>query len=277
MKSLQTVFGELPSIQELSKTPYLIDQLPTRGWMWSEKDKRSTTGAKLPYVSWYPGELLTSSVYFAEEVLHHKYSGDPSNPREGIQYRHKQGTFDDWQTDRYYGWNSLIVEEEAIDPVPTEFHPMPLSVSAPIIIYATGYDVEIPVRFFPLKRIAISGDDVFHVHYDRSEVRYEVRVSSKSRGWDYNFRNYQFMPALGKADIAIYNTVTEYEGGMLGVDVKLMEDFVKQHKGETEVFIEVVPKIESLQRRGYFAWPSHEVSVEIYPPKHYEKWNYGKK
>ena len=278
LESLQAIFDDLPSIQELSKTPYLIDQLPARGFMWSERDKRSITGAKIPYVSWYPGMPLTSSIYFAEQILHNKYSGDPNNPRKGIQYWHKKGTFDDWQTDQYYGWKNLILnEEQAIVPIPTEFHPMPISISAPVIIYATGDDVEIPVRFFPLKRVAISGEEVFHVYYDQSKVRYEVRVSSKSRGWDYNFRNYKFMPALGKADIAIYQSVTAYDNGMLGVDVKLKGDFLKQLKGETELFIEVVPKLNSLQKRGHFTWPSREVSVEIYSPKYYQKWNYGKK
>ncbi len=71
------------------------------------------------------------------------------------------------------------------------------------------------------------------------------------------------MPELGKADIAIFNTVTEYGDGMIGVDVILGEDFLRQSEGEAEIFIEVVSKLESLQQRNYFVCPSREVSVQI--------------
>jgi hypothetical protein len=278
IESLQADFDELPSVYELSKTPYILDRLPTRGWMWSEKDLRSTTGAKKPYITFYPGRLLTSSVYFAEEILHNKYSGNPNKPRQGIQYWSRKGTHYDWQDDRHYGWRHVTLnEEQPIDPVPIEFHPMPLSISVPTIEYVTEDEVEIPVRFFPLKRITISDDQSSRISFDPSEIQYKVRVSSQSRGWDYDYRNYQFMPALGKADLAVYNTMTKYEGGMIGVNVKLKMDFERHFRGETEVFIDVVPQIETLHQRGYFSWPSREAAVQIYDPDRYQIWNQGEK
>jgi hypothetical protein len=278
IESLKTVFPDLPSIKTLSQTPYILDNLAARGWMWGGGvAKRTIENLRIPDITWYPGYLLTSSIYFAHEILSNRYSGDPGNPRK-ISFFRKRGGFADWGNDKYYGWNNLVLEEQltGIDHIPVEFHPQKVLISAPTIIYETGETIHIPVRFLAGGRIETHGDDVFRVQYGRSEIKYEIRVSSKSRGWDYDYRNYHFMPVSGLGDLAVTNLLRKYEGGVLGADVKIDAHFIKHLKRETNVFIEVVPRVDTLERRGYFAWPSNEIALEIYPINTYKKWNYGK-
>ncbi len=257
--------GEIPSIVELAKNPYLIDAFPARGWEWSEHDKRGTSNFSLSHTMWYPARLLTSSMYFGDQILKNLYSGNPEEPRSGLLYYYKNGTFQNWQEDKYYGWNYLNLKSELkiIEPIPIEFFPSRPLILAPTIVYKKGQSVKIPIRFMPVKRIHIENDDVFNIKFDTNNIKYEARVSTQSRGWDYDFRNYRYMPKLGNGDIQRITTFKHYSDSLVGFDIEL--------KGVTgDIFVEVVPTPKSLEQRGTYIWPSPELHIQIYP-ENYQK------
>jgi hypothetical protein len=259
--------GDIPSLLELANKPYLIDTFPSRGWQWSEHDKRSTSNSILSHAMLYPATLLTSSIYFGDQILRNLYLGDPSKPRGGLTYyykNHKKGSFKRWQKDRYYGWRYRRSETQKIKPIPIEFFPPRPRVMAPSIVYQKNQSVKIPFRFLPVKRIRIEDDDVFNIRFDKEDIKYEVNISSQSRGWNYDFRNYRYMPKLGKGDIRKITTLTYYSDGSVGLDLEL-----KNVIGD--IFIEVIPRIKSLEKRGTFMWPSPELHIQIYP-ENYREW-----
>ncbi len=253
-------FLDIPSVEDLSHSPYLLDNLPARGWQWSRRDQRTTENVSLPLATYYPAELRTSSIYFGDEIFKNHFSGDVRSPRKGLQYYYKVGNPSDWQKDIYYGWNNLRMEEIDIGRVKVEFHPSKPNVLVDSIVYPAKDVAVVRIRFFPVTMplLVLSGGDL----YAQAKLinSYEVRVSKKSRGWNYDYRNYAYMPKRGDGDVLVTRNIQNY-GDSLGVDVEVQAD-------PHEIFIEVIPLIDnSFTNQQVFTWPSNELSVQIYPVK----------
>ncbi len=258
---LKKTFSELPSIYELSKEPYLLDRIAARGWKWDVNDYRTLGGQIISYASLYPGTLLLSSIYFGDKVLANKFSGDPSKPREGIIYYYKHGNIEKWENDKYYGWKKLYSEVQKITPVPLEYDVERMTVLVPHILYSNNGKVTLPIRFLPAYRPTCLDTNVFDCDVNKNNFSYEVRLSRKSRGWDYGYRNYRFMPGYSKGDLGIFFEVKFFENGTIGLDVEL--------KTTGDVFVEVIPRHAALEVRHSFAWPSCEAYCKVFP-EHYE-------
>ena len=100
---VRTVLRGLPSVEELANDPYLLDRLPACGWRFGSALCRTEHGQRLVEPNWYPGTLLTSSMYFGAEILQNRFSGNVSVPK-GLIYCCKTGTPQQWQRDRDDGW-----------------------------------------------------------------------------------------------------------------------------------------------------------------------------
>ncbi len=254
---VRTVLRGLPSVEELANDPYLLDRLPACGWRFGSALCRTEHGQRLVEPNWYPGTLLTSSMYFGAEILQNRFSGDVSVPRKGLIYCCKTGTPQQWQRDRDYGWGACTSETAEIRAVPVEYATNPLMVLAPSIVYRKNGVSRIAVRFLPASRTIGGKENVFDCTADTSGFDYEVRVSTQSRGWDDNFRNYEYMPRSNDGKVAVLHAVRRYEGGMLGVDL--------ESKETGDLFIEVLARQKALAQRKTFTWPSNEACVHVVP------------
>jgi hypothetical protein len=254
---LRELFPELPSTYELSTTPYKLDRLPARGWTWGTRYLRTLDGHVMAKPSWYPGTLLISSTYFGDSLWQNKFSGDPATPRKGVTYLYKEGTREEWEKDRYWGWQAVQSEEGPMEAIPVEYAVEVPHVSAPPIIYAQAGLVAIPVRFLPAFIPRCDAHQVFACAPDCAGFTYEIRVSSQSRGWDYDFRNYKKMPQSGPGDLARVQQVNAYPDGSLGTEIQL------QYAGD--VYLEVMAEHGTYKARGTFAWPSSEAYVRVIP------------
>ena len=116
---------------------------------------------------------------------------------------------------------------------------------APTIIYEKGHSVTVPIRFLPVQRIQIEGDDVFNIKYDSNNIYCDVKISSQSRGWDYDYRNYRYTPKIGNGDIRTITTAKYYRDGMYGVDFDINDV-------TGDIYVEILPKLKSLEQRGTF-------------------------
>ena len=152
------------------------------------------------------------------------------------------------------------MEEIDIGRVKVEFHPSKPNVLVDSIVYPAKDVAVVRIRFFPVTMplLVLSGGDL----YAQAKLinSYEVRVSKKSRGWNYDYRNYAYMPKRGDGDVLVTRNIQNY-GDSLGVDVEVQAD-------PHEIFIEVIPLIDnSFTNQQVFTWPSNELSVQIYPVK----------
>ncbi|MCP4151625.1 MAG: hypothetical protein GY757_28035 [bacterium] len=256
-----------PSVAELSLNPYVLDKIAARAFRWGRHYYRTLAGQLLSYALWYPGMMLMSSIYFAEEVFRNSFSGDRSKPRKGIAYYYKKGDFNKWQNDRYYGWRDYSIETQKIPFVPLEYDLERLSVVVPTIVYQKRGKAAFPLRFLPASVPKFNPANVMDCYPEHEGIEYEVRVSGSSRGWDYDYRNYRYMPEYGSGDVRILRDVKKYDGGVLGCDIEL--DIAG------DIFVEVIARYETYKERGTFAWPGNEGYVRVFPEK-FEPWNYGK-
>jgi hypothetical protein len=257
-EQLRGVLTGLPSAAALAKDPYRLDKLPARGWQMGVSMHRTRHGQ---YVmdgdsTRYGGMMLTSSRYFASEVFAGEFASVPM-PRKGLIYSYKNGTARDWQRDRDYGWNNLRVETEMIPMIPLEYAVSRLMIIAPAVVYRKNGVSTIPVRFLPASRTVVNRRNVRDAWADTSGFAYEIRVSTNSRGWSNNFRNYEYMPQPNDGNVAVLDKVRAYDGGVLGVDLQITPS--------ADVFIEVLPRHAPLTARGTFLWPSNEACVHVVP------------
>ncbi len=203
LDDIKRVFPDgIPSLRELAEYhPYDIDKLAARTGKRDFRVIRTMTAFIKPQVLFYPSSLTTASAYFGEQIFKHLYTGDANNPREGLEYYYKRGTYPQWENDKYYGWHNYTYEVDIIPMIPIEFLPPRITIIAPSVVYKKDTDVVIPISFFRPERISIKGNDVFNVIPIDEKIEYEIRVSTQTRGWDYDFPNYMYMPSYGKGDI----------------------------------------------------------------------------
>lgn len=266
-KDIESIFvSGIPSISELANQPYIIDKLPNRGHQWDEHDKRATTKFKLPHAMFYPADLTLSSNYFGEQIFKNLFSGDKSRPRKGLMYFYKNGDKDSWQNDKGYGWKNPKLEEQVIPMIPVEFAPSRIKILALDIIYKENSHVNVPIYFLQPKIISIKGNDIFSVLINNEILEYEVRVSRETRGWDYDYRNYKYMPNYGKGNLKVFKIIDKLNNDIINTHFTL-DDF------QGDIFVEVIPKIKKFHERDSFVWPSYEAQIQIFPEK-YSKWNY---
>ena len=141
--------------------------------------------------------------------------------------------------------------------MPIEYDANPVVVLAPKIVYGKNGVSKIAVRFLPASRTVAGKENVLECTADTCGFDYEVRMSTQSRGWDYDFRNYEYMPCSNDGKAAVVHGVRQYEGGVLGVNLET---------GKTgELFIEVLARQRTLAERKTFAWPSNEAWVHVVP------------
>lgn len=256
--SLRSRFAELPSLDELARHPYVLDSLAARNWEWGESAQRTIDGIYLPGGIYYPGNLLTSSVYFGRQIFTGVFGGRTPTKQPAIIYMYKEGAPAQWQKDRYYGWDDLRKEVHTIPAVAVAYAPLPLRISGPQTVYADKKgDAVIPVRWVRTGWPACKPDQVRDCKMVFDRVAYEVRVSRNTRGWDYDFRDYDFMPRKGEGDISTTRNVRKIDGVTYGVDVSVRD--------LAEVFIEVDPIALDEARKDEFMWPSNELHVLIVP------------
>jgi hypothetical protein len=209
----------------------------------------------------YPANFTLSSIYFGEQLFLNLFSGDKSRPRT-LTYYYKKGDKDSWQKDKRYGWKGSKSEEQIIPMIPVEFDPSRIKILAPKIIYIKNSNLNVPIFFLPPKKISILDDDIFSVVINNDEIlEYEVRVSRETRGWDYDYRNYKYMPTYGKGDLKVFKIIDKLNSDIINTHFTL-NDF------QGDIFVEVIPKFKKLHERDSFIWPSYEAHIQIFPEKY---------
>jgi hypothetical protein len=268
VESLRSRLAELPSVEALARTPYVLDSFAGRNWEWSDSAHRTLDGMIAPTdaISPYPGELLPSSVYFGKQIFTGVYTGSKS--RNGITYSYKKGDIAQWETDRYWGWNDLRTEMQPVPMVPVDYAPLRLTITSPEGVYPDGARAVVPVRWTAQGRPVCDAEKVWDCHLVFDELGYEVRVSRATRGWDYDFRDYDFMPKSGKGDLLITHEVRKIDATTFGIDVPVpdLPQVYKEHgTSGSEMFIEVVPVALDSAHSSEFMWPSNELRVRVAP------------
>lgn len=138
---------KIPSIQEMSEFPYMIDQLGL--------PHREGLMEKLPFnLQYYP-----SKFYFCRE----SYTTEPY-----VCYK----TASEYEClNEVYGWNYYLIEEDCERKLDADCY---MCVGVPIVV-----DVQVDDNTIYLKwNAAFDGD--------KDTLGYKIYVSKKSRGWDYS-------------------------------------------------------------------------------------------
>jgi hypothetical protein len=254
--SLRSRFAELPSVEELARTPYVLDSFAFRNWRWGDNAERTLDGVMVSRSLFldYPGELLPSAIYFGNQVFLGAFVHKPA-PKTALAYYYKKGTIAQWETDRYWGWKDLHVETSPIPTVPVAYAPQRLRISGPQAVFAEGGRAVIPVRWTAQGRPVCQPDQVWNCKLAFDTLGYEVRVSRATRGWDYDFRDYQYMPKSGKGDVLVTRDVRKIDSQTYGIDLPVQD--------VPEVYIEVVPVALDQAHRNDFMWPSNELAVPV--------------
>jgi hypothetical protein len=252
--SLRSRFAELPSVETLARTPYVLDSFAARNWEWGDYSRRTVDGKMAPADIWYGSQLTTSATYFGKQIFSGIYGGRNASI-EGITYYYKKGTPAQWAADRFWGWNDLRTEVQPIPTVPIAYFLLPLTISGPPAVYTEGGHGVVPVRWTAGGRTVCDPDRVRKCHLTFDNLGYEVRVSSATRGWDYDYRDYNFMPNRGKGDVLVTRDVRKIDSETYGIDLPV--------KDLSEVFIEVVPVPLDPAHATDFRWPSNELDVQV--------------
>lgn len=261
VQKLMETFKVWPSISALAKNPYILDTIPCL-LRRADNYYRTLNGQYIPFNCWYPGILRRSSMYFAEELFYNGVYFKENAPREGIIYYYKNGLFVDWQNDKYFGWQNLSFEIEEVPMIPIDYDFILPKLAIPQSIYEQNNKTILPIRFTPAYRITSNQNDIFDIKTNSDDFLYEVRISSQSRGWDYDFPNYQKMPNYNKGDLGIYiNEVKYFDDRILGFDLEL-ENITGI------VYVEVIAKHKKINVIDkVFAWPSEESIISVHSDK----------
>jgi hypothetical protein len=254
---LRSHFRELPTVVELARTPYLLDTFPARNWAWGDNARRTLDGKMVMADIWYGTELSTSATYFGKQIFTGIYGGRESSPA-GITYLYKKGAPAQWDNDRSWGWDDLRTEVQPVPTVPVNYLLLPATISGPVAISAQEGHGVIPVRWTAQGRTVCDAVRVRECRLDYSNLGYEVRVSRATRGWDYDYRDYDFMPQSGKGDVLITRDVHKLDNFTYGINIPVHDI--------PEVFIEVVPVSLDKAHSADFMWPSNELDVQVMLP-----------
>jgi hypothetical protein len=255
--SLRSRFAELPSVEALARNPYVLDGFAARNWEMGESAHRTFDGMYVPQDCYYPGSLLPSSTYFGEQIFTGVFGGRTALKKPAITYYYKEGAIAKWETDRYWGWNGLRAETRSIPTVPVDYAPLRLTITGPAAVFAEGGRAVIPVRWVAQGRPVCEPRQVRNCRLIFDKLAYEVRVSRATRGWDYDFRDYDFMPGSGKGDVLVTRKVRKVDATTFGIDVPVHDI--------SGVFIEVAPVALDKAHGSEFMWPSNELAVQVEP------------
>lgn len=256
--SLRSRFAELPSVEALARTPYVLDSLSFRNWEMGDSARRTLDGIMVPYDIYYGWSLTTSATYFGKQIFSGAYQSGAA-PRAGIAYEYKKGTIAQWESDRYWGWNDLRTEIHEIPMVPVAYSLPQLNITGPQVVDAGQGHAVVPVRWPAQGRAVCQSDRVRNCRLVFDKVGYEVRVSRATRGWDYDYRDYEFMPKSGKGDVLVTRDVRKIDDMTFGIDLPVQD--------EAELFIEVVPVALDKAHSNDFMWPSNELDVQVMQPR----------
>lgn len=254
--SLRARYAELPSVAELARTPHVLDSLAFRNWQWRADQRRTLDGVVVPEYTNYPGDLLPSSVYFGRQIFTAVFGGRRRTATV-LTYHYKQGDISQWDGDRYWGWQHLRIETEEIPTVPVDYAPFHFTITGPEAVYLEGGHAVVPVRWTAEGRPNCQADDVRNCTSEFDKLGYEVRVSRATRGWNYDFRDYDYMPKRGAGDLLVTRNVRKIDASTYGIDVPIHD--------HTDLFIEVVPVALDQEHSSEFMWPSNEITVRIVP------------
>lgn len=149
--------GRIPSVQELSDHPYLMDKVPSR-FEFTVGYKKTT-----------PPGIYRSYYFFSKQNLRNTDAG----------YYYKTATDDQAKTSKWYGWNyyksarrdwKLTAMSPFYEPAPVVFKSVIVDGDKTIIKWDSAID------------------------YDNDILGYRVYVSKSSRGW--NYRNNALTPTV---------------------------------------------------------------------------------
>lgn len=252
--------GELPSVEELALSPYQLDTVALRSTYISPKMKKilELNPPRIPY----PGAIPLSSSYFAKELFENKFEGNPRLPRKGIQYYYKTtagltGNYPWWVT-----WATLKYHGHPTPMVPLEFLPSTPEIICPSMLHVSPGEktVTFTVSVKPSKiPLLTDQEDIENKEYSWIICKdYEAYISSSSRGWSFDYPDYNYMPAHGKGDILVTdNFIYDEDSGIFSVKLIVPADL-------SCCFVDVIPK-SPLRHSSVIpaAWPSSECCVEI--------------
>lgn len=250
--------GELPSVEELALSPYQLDAVAPRSSYISPKMKKILE-LNPPGKSSYPGVLPLSSVYFAKELFENKFEGNPHLPRKSIQYYYETAA---GLTGRYHwvdSWVTLKYHGHPTPMVPLEFLPSTPGIICPSILHVSPGEktATFTVSVKPSK-IPLLTDTEDTENKECSWIickDYEAHVSSSSRGWSFDYPDYNYMPAHGKGDILVTdNFIYDEDSGLFSVKITVPADL-------SCCFVDVITK--SPLPHAPAAWPSSECYIEI--------------
>ena len=141
--------GQIPSVEELSKTPFLIDKIPTRYETFLSKSKVDSDSTMYP-----------SYFFFSKKAL---------SPMEAAYY-YKSATSKEIKNSKFYGWNFYKTDNKRWSL--TDFEPK-WEPSLPMF-----KDIKIKGNKFILE---------WEKSHDKDNdlLGYRVYLSEKSRGWNY--------------------------------------------------------------------------------------------
>jgi hypothetical protein len=133
-----------------------------------------------------------------------------------------------------------------------------LTISGPEAVNAEAGRAVVPVRWVAQGRTVCDPDQVRKCKLVYGNLGYEVRVSRGTRGWDYDYRDYDFISKNGKGDVLVTRDIRKIDDMTFGVDVPVHD--------VAEVFIEVVPVALDKAHSSDFMWPSNELDVQVMMP-----------
>lgn len=192
-ENLKNIFPDnLPSVKELSKNPLILLKFPT---------VPSSTENKCEY----------------HDILYGYFSNVAFNQKErkyDIRYFTKYSDFLKWDSFEDYGWES-IKNLEDLD-VNREFNTF-CNPQRPNIINHEHKNNALHINFSKSYRVLCEDEEneqivtttkVFpkckRVTKDSANIKYEIRISSESRKWDYDMINLEHVFKPNRGDVAIY-------------------------------------------------------------------------
>lgn len=247
-------FPEWPSLIDVAKEPWRLDRLPDRAVYRDLNGSRTLAGQVMPVDPGYPGSPRLSSRYFAASLFINRLNMSGVASHGNVIYHYKTAEEKESEGGVFSGWNYFRVESESVPTVPLAFKSETVQIITPTVLQQQAGCAVLTIRFLRAM-VAVMDEKCMTPHLVPDDCWYEARVSSQSRGWDYGFCNYRFMPKSGVGDVATARVNPIEVNGMMGVELTIT--------CTGDVFIEVIPHYEPNTAHSPFAWPSNEVRCHI--------------